>query len=84
MNVRKYQLMALLVATGLVIGGCGGGNDNKKSETADTPPATTPAATGSSDATTGQRLIDLNNARKQGAITDEEYEAAKQRLLNSQ
>jgi len=84
MNVNKYQLMALLVATGLVIGGCGGGNDNKKSEAADAPPAAAPAATGSSGATTGQRLIDLDKARKQGAITDEEYEAAKKRLLNSQ
>jgi hypothetical protein len=47
-------------------------------------PAAAPAATGSSGISTGQQLIDQGNARQQGAITDEAYEAAKQRLLNSQ
>jgi len=32
----------------------------------------------------GQQLIDLNEARKAGAITDEEYEAVKKKLLDSQ
>ena len=32
--------------------------------------------------TTGQQLIDLKNAHDQGAISDAEYEKAKQELLN--
>ncbi len=48
-------------------------------------PATVPAATSSgSTATVGQQLTDLNQARESGAITDEEYEAAKKKLLDSQ
>jgi uncharacterized membrane protein len=33
-------------------------------------------------ATTGQELLDLKRAKDAGAITDAEYEAQKQRLLN--
>ncbi len=32
--------------------------------------------------TRGQELMDLKKARDQGAITEEEYQAQKQRLLN--
>ncbi|MCP3669543.1 MAG: SHOCT domain-containing protein [Gammaproteobacteria bacterium] len=47
--------------------------------------ATAPAAAPSgSSATAGQKLIDLNRAREAGAITDEEYEVAKKKLLDSQ
>ena len=37
-----------------------------------------------SSATAGQKLIDLNKAREAGAISDEEYEAAKKRILDTQ
>jgi hypothetical protein len=32
----------------------------------------------------GQKLIDLNQAREAGAITDDEYETAKKKLLDSE
>jgi len=45
-------------------------------------PAPTPApSVQSSTTTTGQELMDLNKAREQGAITDEEYQRAKAKLL---
>ncbi len=34
--------------------------------------------------TLGQQLTDLQNARNSGAITEEQYEAQKAKLLNSQ
>ena len=47
--------------------------------------AAAPAATPSgSSATVGQKLIDLNQAKEAGAITDEEYEVQKKKLLDSQ
>ena len=47
-------------------------------------PAPTPApapSVQSATPTTGQELMDLNKAREQGAITDEEYQRAKAKLL---
>lgn len=47
-------------------------------------PAPTPAvapSVQSATPTTGQELMDLNKAREQGAITDEEYQRAKEKLL---
>lgn len=47
------------------------------------PEPAPPAQPAGSTATPGERLIDLNKAREAGAVTDEEYEAAKKRILDS-
>ena len=66
---------ALLISSALSVSAC---STNKKQEP---EPAAAPSG---STATTGQKLIDLNKAREAGAITDEEYEASKKKLLDEQ
>jgi uncharacterized lipoprotein len=89
-SMKSVQLYAsaLLVSTVMLISAC-----SSSSKTEETPapaaapaaPAAAPAATPSgSSATVGKKLIDLNQAREAGAITDEEYEVAKKKLLDSQ
>jgi hypothetical protein len=71
----------------MLISGCSSGSKTEETPapTAAEAPAAAPAATPSgSTATVGQKLIDLNQAREAGAITDEEYETAKKKLLDSQ
>ena len=91
--MKTVQLYAsiLVISSVVLISACS--SSSKKEETpapaaAEVPataPATAPAATPSgSTATVGQKLIDLNQAREAGAITDEEYETAKKKLLDSQ
>ena len=89
-TVQQYASV-LLISSVMLISGC-----SSSSKTEETPaptaaeapavaPATAPAATPSGSTTTvGQKLIDLNQAREAGAITDEEYETAKKKLLDSQ
>lgn len=90
-TVQQYASV-LLISSVMLISGC---SSSSKTEEAPAPtaaeapaaeaPATAPAATPSgSNATVGQKLIDLNQAREAGAITDEEYETAKKKLLDSQ
>ena len=92
-SMKTVQLYAsiLVISSVMLISACS--SSSKKEETpapaaAEVPataPATAPAATPSgSTATVGQKLIDLNQAREAGAITDEEYETAKKKLLDSQ
>ena len=50
-----------------------------------TPAAATPAAaTPAGGATSGQQLQDLKAAHDQGAITDEEFEKSKEKVLKAQ
>jgi hypothetical protein len=82
----------LLISSTMLISACS--SSSKKEEPpapaateapATAPAAAAPAATASgSTATAGQKLIDLNQAREAGAITAEEYEAAKKKILDSQ
>ena len=88
-SMKTVQLYAsiLVISSVVLISACS--SSSKKEETpapaAAEVPATAPAATPSgSTATVGQKLIDLNQAREAGAITDEEYETAKKKLLDSQ
>ena len=95
MKIFQFNLLALIVSLTMLLTACG---SSQKAEEPAPEPAATPAAEPapepaaapaaepaptSSNATAGQKLIDLNNAREAGAISDEEYEAVKQRLLQA-
>lgn len=69
MNKASALIVAGLVATGLMVTGCGGGgaDASSKNEIRTT--------------TTGQELSDLKKALDQGAITQEEYEDQRQKIL---
>jgi hypothetical protein len=60
-------VLALLLATS--VAGCGGGGAELKSEVRTT--------------TTGQELLDLKKALDSGAMTQQEYEAHRKRVLES-
>ena len=75
MKTARLYTSILLVSAVMLLSACG---SSDKSEDA---PA--PAVSGSS-ATVGQQLLDLNEAREAGAITDEEYEAEKKKLLGDE
>jgi hypothetical protein len=81
--MKPFQLYAsaLLISSAMLVSAC-----SSSSKTEEPPaPAAAPAPTSSgSTATAGQQLIDLNKAREAGAITDEEYEAAKKKVLAGQ
>ena len=79
-SVQLYA-SALLISTVLLISAC---SSSSKTEEAPAPAAAPAAAPSGSSATAGQQLIDLNKAKEAGAITDEEYEVAKKKLLDSQ
>lgn len=53
---------------------CGGGKET----------IVVPAEAAGSGATAGQELQDLKTAHDQGAITDEEFEKAKEKVLNKE
>lgn len=59
---------ALALGLGLPVAACGGSSH--------TPPP------GRAGATTGQELIDLDNAYRQGAITQDEYEEQREKILD--
>jgi uncharacterized lipoprotein len=85
-TVQQYASV-LLISSVMLISGCSSSSKTEETPapTAAEAPAAAPAATPSgSTATVGQKLIDLNQAREAGAITDEEYETAKKKLLDSQ
>ena len=62
------MLFVLVFAGGLA--GCGGGSAEVKTSTR--------------TSTLGQELIDLDKAYQQGAITEKQYKAAKEELLEKQ
>ena len=59
---------ALALGLALPVAACGGSSH--------TPPP------GTAGATTGQELIDLDNAYRKGAITQDEYEDQRVKILN--
>jgi hypothetical protein len=70
MKLIKWLVVVLILAVGLSLWGCcGGGKDTV------VVPQSQPATT------LGGELQDLDNAYKQGAITKDEYEAAKKKLI---
>lgn len=62
------RFLPLALALVLPVAACGGGSH--------TPPP------GRAGATTGQELIDLDNAYRQGAITQDEYEDQREKILD--
>ena len=84
--MKTVQLYAsiLAISSVLLISACSSSSKTEEPPAPATAPATPAAASSGSTATVGQKLIDLNQAREAGAITDEEYETAKKKLLDSQ
>jgi hypothetical protein len=69
MKLTKTLVAVLIVVAGLYLGGCCGGS--KEVIVPQSQPTTT----------LGQELQDLEEAYKKGAITKDEYEAAKKKIL---
>ncbi len=74
MSFLKMFLLGLAMVFIFNLGGCCGGGGSTKV-------VTTPAAPAAPTTTLGQELKDLDDAYKQGAITKEEYEKAKKKLM---
>jgi len=70
MKLKKGLVVVLILAVGLWLLGCCGG----KKETI-VVPQSQPATT------LGDELKDLDDAHKKGAITKDEYEAAKKKII---
>lgn len=70
MRATRPIALALLLVSPLVLAACGGGG--AKSETAVT----------NTTISTGQQLIDLKAALDAGAISQEEYDKERQRILD--
>jgi hypothetical protein len=71
MSFLKLFLLGVMMVFTLNLGGCCGGGGETKVITAPAAPTTT----------LGQELQDLEEAYKKGAITKEEYENAKKKLM---
>jgi len=71
---RKLTNLMVLVTTGAIMGlllsGCAWSIGSEKEHAAVVQP------------TRGQELIDLKKARDQGAITEEEYQAQKKKIMD--
>lgn len=73
--MRTCAFFLLLTVSFYLVGCCGGGKEKViEKETVVVPK-------GATMPTLGQQLEDLKNAYKKGAITKEEYEAGKKKLL---
>ena len=68
MTLRKCIILVWLASTCLTFSGCGGGGAELRSTSTTT--------------TIGQELIDLQKAREMGIITEDEYEDAKENILD--
>jgi hypothetical protein len=70
MRKTLFNSLAAVMAIALILGltGCGGGGAEMKSEISTT--------------TTGQQLMDLKKALDSGAITQDEYDKERKKILN--
>ena len=75
MNFLRIGIVGLMVVVALNLAGCcgGGSKETKETEKVIVPQSSTP--------TLGKELEDLESAYKKGAITKEEFEAAKKKLI---
>lgn len=69
MGRLKVLAMIILISFWSGFAGCGGGGAEVKKDVTTT--------------TIGQELMDLQSAYKKGAITKEEYESAKEKILEA-
>jgi len=69
-NTPRVHSYLVILVMALSLAGCGGG---------DAVTQTTNKTT-----TTGQELIDLDKAHKQGIISDKEYEEAREKILEGE
>lgn len=69
MPARFPVLLSIVVASFLAFAGCSGGGAKVQSSTTTTT------------TTMGQELLDLDTARQQGLISDDEYNKAKKETL---
>ena len=72
MKINVYLARSFIVMLVLMFGltGCGGGDAITQSTTKTT--------------TTGQELVDLDKAHKEGIISDKEYAEAREKILNGE
>ena len=68
MRQLRVLAMIILILFWAGLAGCGGGEGGEVKSTI-------------SSTTVGQELIDLESAKKKGAITEKEYEKAKKKIL---
>lgn len=68
MNPKILPVVGLTLVMMMGLSGCGGGGSENTIQT--------------SNATMGQELMDLDESRKMGLISDKEYEKAKKAILN--
>lgn len=73
MKATTCLLISFVILLSVTFSGCCGGGSKE----------TTVVATPSSTTTVGQELTDLKKAHDEGAITDEEYEIQKEKILKS-
>ncbi len=67
MKTRFPYLTSLALVSAIGLAGCGGGGSENTIQTSNT--------------TMGQELMDLDESRKKGLISDKEYEKAKEDIL---
>ena len=80
-----FLALTLVALTVLLTACCGGsGKETVVVVPAESSPAAEGGATAGNGATTGQQLQDLKAAHDQGAITDAEFEKAKEKILNKE
>jgi hypothetical protein len=72
MKLTTFFIVVMIVVVGVYLAGCCGGSK----ETVVAPPSQSPTTP-----TLGKQFEDLEQAYKKGAITKEEYETAKKKLL---
>ena len=82
--------LTTLVLSVLLTACCGGGKETvvvvpaESSPAAESSPTAASSPAAASGATAGQELQDLKAAHDQGAITDAEFEKAKEKILNKE
>ena len=79
MKKRQIIILVSLLAVVFIVSACGCLSGGKKKEKA--APAPEPIAVQPATPTEGQQFMDLKKAHDAGAITDEEFQKAKEKLL---
>ena len=81
MKKRQLIILVSLLAVVFIVSACGCLSGGKKKEKAAPAPAPEPVVVQPATPTEGQQFMDLKKAHDAGAITDEEFQRAKEKLL---